>query len=597
MTVQSTNNRNNYVGNDTTETYNYTFRVFLEDDLSVVVTNTTTEVDVALTKTTDYTVTGVTDDGGGTIVLVDAGQDWISASSYLDTGFDLSVRRVVELKQETDIRNQGDFYPEVHEDVFDKLTMADQQQQDEVDRSIKLPESVDPATFEGDMPVGIAGTPNVTLITNSSGDGWDVGPTAAEISSAQGYAVAAEASKDAAETAQTAAETAQTGAETAETGAETAETNAETAQTAAEAAQAAAELAAASATALKTFADDAAYVTDKGSAAAEGDFYSNTTLNKIRFYNGTAWRTVEDVLNKYDATVAPDADNDIDEGYVVGSKWVDTTADNAYICADNTDGAAVWLEISPGATPNLAVTSKTGTYTAASGDDVILCATAGGAFSLTLPAAASNTGKQFHIVKTDASTNLLTIDGNASETIDGSLTQVLSNQWQSYKIVSDGTNWVSLSSRRYPTAFIKDLKPSNTAGGATSTNTVHIRILNDLSGETGFVSLASNQFTLGPGTYNIDVITPVYKALDTQLFLYNTTDASYDIEGMGYSSGITDYRFPTLTGSFTITATKVFEIRHWVAQADGNGFGFAANGTNNPQTTEVYTQVEITKVL
>lgn len=46
------------------------------------------------------------------------------------------------------------------------------------------------------------------------------------------------------------------------------------------------------------------------------------------------------------ATVSPTVNDDITLGYVVGSQWNDTTADRAYICHDNTDGAAVWIESS-----------------------------------------------------------------------------------------------------------------------------------------------------------------------------------------------------------------------------------------------------------
>lgn len=49
--------------------------------------------------------------------------------------------------------------------------------------------------------------------------------------------------------------------------------------------------------------------------------------------------------HNFAATTAPGVTNDIDEGYTVGSLWIDTTADNAYICQDNTDGAAVWAQI------------------------------------------------------------------------------------------------------------------------------------------------------------------------------------------------------------------------------------------------------------
>lgn len=87
------------------------------------------------------------------------------------------------------------------------------------------------------------------------------------------------------------------------------------------------------------------------------------------------------------------------------------------------------------------IVTKTTTYTATILDDVILCDTSGGAWTLTLPAAASLTGKELFIKKTTSDANLLTIDGNGSETIDGLTTQVLASQYSFYKIFSDGTNW------------------------------------------------------------------------------------------------------------------------------------------------------------
>lgn len=85
-------------------------------------------------------------------------------------------------------------------------------------------------------------------------------------------------------------------------------------------------------------------------------------------------------------------------------------------------------------------TAKTTTYTATGDETVITCATSSG-WTLTLPAAASFTGKHFHIKKTSSDLNLLTIDGNASETIDGVLTIQIGKQYDSVKIVSDGSNW------------------------------------------------------------------------------------------------------------------------------------------------------------
>lgn len=85
--------------------------------------------------------------------------------------------------------------------------------------------------------------------------------------------------------------------------------------------------------------------------------------------------------------------------------------------------------------------AKTTTYTATSTDEVLLCDTSGGAWTLTLPAAASNTGKVYVIKKTTSDTNALTIDGNSSETIDGTTTKLLFAQYESVTIICDGSNW------------------------------------------------------------------------------------------------------------------------------------------------------------
>jgi len=66
---------------------------------------------------THYTVTGAGSYQGGTVILVHA----------LADGWKISISRELPMTQETDLRNQGKFFAEVHEDAFDKLTMLMQQ--------------------------------------------------------------------------------------------------------------------------------------------------------------------------------------------------------------------------------------------------------------------------------------------------------------------------------------------------------------------------------------------------------------------------------------------------------------------------------------
>lgn len=86
--------------------------------------------------------------------------------------------------------------------------------------------------------------------------------------------------------------------------------------------------------------------------------------------------------------------------------------------------------------------SKTGNYTLLTTDTLIRADASAGAFTLTLPAASGNTGLRYSIIRTDVgnSTNLLTIDANASELINGSLTMVLYPA-ESTILECDGTGW------------------------------------------------------------------------------------------------------------------------------------------------------------
>ena len=94
---------------------------------------------------------------------------------------------------------------------------------------------------------------------------------------------------------------------------------------------------------------------------------------------------------------------------------------------------------------NLAFSSSSATtnttLTETDGINVKLINATSGAVTVTLPTAVSNAAS-FIIKKTDSSTNKVTIDGYSTETIDGSTTYVLNDQYNYVEIVSNGTNWV-----------------------------------------------------------------------------------------------------------------------------------------------------------
>lgn len=75
----------------------------------------------------------------------------------------------------------------------------------------------------------------------------------------------------------------------------------------------------------------------------------------------------------------------------------------------------------------------------------VLAEDAGGSYSINLPAAASCTGRVYIIKKVNSSANTITIDADASETIDGATTVALTAQWSTFQIQSNGTNWFVLN--------------------------------------------------------------------------------------------------------------------------------------------------------
>jgi hypothetical protein len=87
------------------------------------------------------------------------------------------------------------------------------------------------------------------------------------------------------------------------------------------------------------------------------------------------------------------------------------------------------------------VTAVSGATTLDATHHVVTCDASGSAFAVTLPAANGIAGRMYHIKKIDSSGNTVTVDANASETIDGDTTKVIATQYDSMMIVCDGSNW------------------------------------------------------------------------------------------------------------------------------------------------------------
>jgi len=91
---------------------------------------------------------------------------------------------------------------------------------------------------------------------------------------------------------------------------------------------------------------DGADVTDATSVAAAGAVMDSDITAGEGFLRMTGAGTYVAIKSNLAAAVAPAAaTDDVTLGYGIGSIWIDTTADKAYVCLDATDTAAVWTEI------------------------------------------------------------------------------------------------------------------------------------------------------------------------------------------------------------------------------------------------------------
>jgi hypothetical protein len=122
VTVSSTTDRATFLGNGVTDSFPLPFRFFADGDIQAALIDHVTLEVMELVLGVDYTLIGANQpEQNGTPASI------INLTVAPPSGVSLFVRRVIPATQPTDIVNQGRFFPEIHENVFDRLTMQIQQ--------------------------------------------------------------------------------------------------------------------------------------------------------------------------------------------------------------------------------------------------------------------------------------------------------------------------------------------------------------------------------------------------------------------------------------------------------------------------------------
>lgn len=111
-------------------------------------------------------------------------------------------------------------------------------------------------------------------------------------------------------------------------------------------------------------------------------------------------------------------------------------------CYDNTDTAPIWYEVF-GEQISIETITTDETITAADlkTENVYLVDASSGAITVTLPALSTVSTAKIIIKKTDSSANIVTVDGNGSETIDGNTSLLINEQYTTLSIVYGTSEW------------------------------------------------------------------------------------------------------------------------------------------------------------
>jgi hypothetical protein len=318
MTISSTTVKNSYNGDGSTATFTYTFKIFADSDLQVII-RSALGTETVKTLTTHYTVTGAGSASGGDITF--------TAGNIPASGETVVLRRAIPQTQAIDYIANDPFPAESHEEGLDRATMAIQQLQEEVDRSIKL--SRTNTITSSEFTVGAANRANKVLAFDASGElsvaqelgqfqgNWSAGETFAQrdlvkdTSNNNIYicltAHTSSGSLPISSNADVAkwslivdAASATTSASAAAASASAAATSESNAATSASNASSSASSAASSLSSTQTIFDnfDDRFLGTKtsdptldndGDALLTGAIYYNSSTNELKVYNGTTW--------------------------------------------------------------------------------------------------------------------------------------------------------------------------------------------------------------------------------------------------------------------------------------------------------------------
>lgn len=197
----------------------------------------------------------------------------------------------------------------------------------------------------------------------------------------------------------------------------------------------------------------------------------------------------------------------------------------------------VYPVLPPGTFPIIAVSNKSSNYTVLTTDrgaDILVDASSGPVTISLLPVATATSGFVLTIVKTDSSVNVVTVDGDLAETINGLTTVKLGEQFDGFELGTEGTLWYIKSEKRLPTptvATADEIVTVNSAGNGYTTTTnplppghlTGLTLSNNSGDATNSIDIAVGKARSDADDANLSVATIIGKDLSVSWAAGGTT--------------------------------------------------------------------------
>lgn len=163
MTVQNTNSKNIYIGNDVTTVFPYTFQIAARHINYIKVYIETNGINA---ETDNFII----DAEAKTVTYPKSGKP-------LTVGEKITIKRKVPLVQMLNLVNQGPYFAEDIEVALDEIVMMCQELSEEFGRTFGLPVSIDAENIDGTLPF----EPGKSFAWRKDGKGFELTENPADV--------------------------------------------------------------------------------------------------------------------------------------------------------------------------------------------------------------------------------------------------------------------------------------------------------------------------------------------------------------------------------------------------------------------------------